>query len=314
MRAASMTRRAFASRDVTVQSWYVACRSSTLRRGRIVAFDVQGHKLVAYRDSLGRARVLEARCAHQGASLRHGSVEGDGVACAMHHWRYGSDGACVAAPGFDEAPKRRVRACATEERYGFVWCFVGAEPTFDIPGPFYDGAGFLWRLRPFDSKAHVHLLTGNPLDETHFGPLHQAEFAEPGVLRVEGKHRVALDAHVRVRGGPAARVPGVRGRVVDVTFSTTGPNLCLVEVRHPFAFTVLFAGRPTLEGGTRIQPMFFLPPGRAFDLPRALWLTWALTKDDEAILSDMDFVPAFTERDRGMRAFHDLVNEMPTWA
>ena len=36
----------------------------------------------------GEFFALDNRCPHAGASLAHGIVEGDSVACRIHHWRF----------------------------------------------------------------------------------------------------------------------------------------------------------------------------------------------------------------------------------
>lgn len=36
----------------------------------------------------GQFFALDNRCPHAGASLAHGIVEGDTVACRIHHWRF----------------------------------------------------------------------------------------------------------------------------------------------------------------------------------------------------------------------------------
>ncbi len=36
----------------------------------------------------GQFFALDNRCPHAGASLAHGIIEGDTVACRIHHWRF----------------------------------------------------------------------------------------------------------------------------------------------------------------------------------------------------------------------------------
>lgn len=36
----------------------------------------------------GEFFALDNRCPHAGASLAHGYIEGDTVACRIHHWRF----------------------------------------------------------------------------------------------------------------------------------------------------------------------------------------------------------------------------------
>ena len=36
----------------------------------------------------GEFFALDNRCPHAGASLAHGSIDGDTVACRIHHWRF----------------------------------------------------------------------------------------------------------------------------------------------------------------------------------------------------------------------------------
>src|SRR5437588_724610 len=114
-------------------SWYLFCRSSDLRRGPL-SRALLGRELTAFRTASGRAAVLDARCAHQGANLGHGRVAGEAIACPFHNWEYGPDGRCVRIPAQSCIPAfARQAAYPVVERHGYVFFFNGARPWFDLP-------------------------------------------------------------------------------------------------------------------------------------------------------------------------------------
>ena len=64
----------------------------------------------------GEFFALDNRCPHAGASLAHGIVDGDVVACRIHHWRFSiRDGTYLdeCRPQFD-ASCYRVRVVGEE--------------------------------------------------------------------------------------------------------------------------------------------------------------------------------------------------------
>src|SRR5689334_6897896 len=100
-------------------SWYLFCPVRQLRRGP-VSKRILGRQLVAFRTGRGQLAVLDAHCAHLGADLGFGTVQGETLQCPFHHWRYGSDGLCVAGPDpADACPAPRLRSYPVEERHGF---------------------------------------------------------------------------------------------------------------------------------------------------------------------------------------------------
>jgi len=108
--------------------------------------------LVAFRDSNGRVGLVDAHCAHRGASLFFGRNEESGIRCVYHGWKYDVDGRCVDMP--TEAAGRRtqsggrdsdqsttveaqdtvtsnlkdkiaLKAYPCRERGGIVWAYMG---------------------------------------------------------------------------------------------------------------------------------------------------------------------------------------------
>jgi phenylpropionate dioxygenase-like ring-hydroxylating dioxygenase large terminal subunit len=91
------------------ESWFPICLSREIPEGEIVGVDFLGGRVVAYRAATGIARVMSAYCAHLGADLSVGDVQGESVRCAFHHWKYNADGICESTKVGD--PRRPVHAC-----------------------------------------------------------------------------------------------------------------------------------------------------------------------------------------------------------
>jgi phthalate 4,5-dioxygenase oxygenase subunit len=114
--------------------WIPALRSSDLvadgapRRVRVL-----GEDLVAFRDSAGRAGLLDEHCPHRGASLVLARNEACGLRCLYHGWKIDVHGRVEETPPEpDELHfKDRVRAIAypVYEAGGFVWAYLGPPGT-----------------------------------------------------------------------------------------------------------------------------------------------------------------------------------------
>jgi 5,5'-dehydrodivanillate O-demethylase len=89
-----------------------------------------GENLTLYRGEGGKARIVSFRCAHQGAQLSTGWVEGDSIRCLYHGWKYDESGQCIEQPGEDEAfaAKVRIKSYPTEEYLGLIFVYLGDGP------------------------------------------------------------------------------------------------------------------------------------------------------------------------------------------
>jgi len=88
-----------------------------------------GEDLVAYRDTTGQVGVLEAHCAHRGASLFFGRNEECGIRCVYHGWKFDATGQCVDMPNEPAESnfknKIHLTAYPTRERGGVIWVYMG---------------------------------------------------------------------------------------------------------------------------------------------------------------------------------------------
>lgn len=176
----------FNDAQAVVEGWYWLCRSGDIRRGRVRALCLLGRDLAVYRGADGRVFALDAYCAHMGAHLAEGHVEGNALRCFFHHWRYESDGACSEIPCLDGAlgTRMRVRSWPTAERYGIVWLWTGEQPAHDVPDvPELAGQHCDAMLaNRFRKACHPNVVLINAIDEQHFHSVHHL----PGsILKLE---------------------------------------------------------------------------------------------------------------------------------
>jgi phenylpropionate dioxygenase-like ring-hydroxylating dioxygenase large terminal subunit len=107
--------------------------------GEPVRITIMGEDLLAFRDTSGRAAIVDAYCAHRGAPLFYGRNEECGLRCIYHGWKYDADGNCVDMP--NEPPYSRfkerikLKAYPVREAGGLIWAYMGpADKVPDMPG------------------------------------------------------------------------------------------------------------------------------------------------------------------------------------
>ena len=173
----SQETRVFNHPEAVVEGWYWLARSSDIRRGRVVPLRLLGRDLAVYRGEDGRVVALDAYCAHMGAHLAEGRVEGNALRCFFHQWRYEADGRCSDIPCLDgdPTPRMRVRHWPTAERHGMIWLWTGETPAHDVPEvPELAGqpCDALVANR-FEKRCHPNVVLINAIDEQHFASVHR---------------------------------------------------------------------------------------------------------------------------------------------
>ena len=167
-----------------INNWYVAAESGEVTKDKPLGVRMLGCDFVLYRTSGGQAVCLSDVCCHRGASLAKGELVSDHVACPYHGWEYSPSGSCTKIPalGSDTRIPRRVRVdqYPTEEKYGWVWAFLGDLPELDRPKvpdlfPEFDDRTH-WQRIPyrFEANANWVRFEENSLDTAHTNFVHRA--------------------------------------------------------------------------------------------------------------------------------------------
>lgn len=164
-----------------VNNWYVAAESADVGDAPLPV-RMLGCDFVLFRDTGGAVACLSAVCCHRGGDLGAGQRIGDCIQCPYHGWEYGRDGQCARMPPLGDdvrIPQRaRVDSYPTEERWGYIWVFLGDLPEAERPAlpdflPDY-GDEAKWRVvrirRDWDANwARIH---ENLLDTAHLYLVH----------------------------------------------------------------------------------------------------------------------------------------------
>ena len=163
--------------------WYAVEHSVTLQE-KPISLTLLDQRYVIYRDSQGKAHALVDRCAHRGASLGEGWVEGDCIRCPYHGWSYDSSGSCVRIPADREGtpiPNRaRMSPLPIQETNGFIWIFPGepelADPALIPPFPEFGQDGWRPVHGEYVWNANFSRVVESGLDTSHAPFVHKPFF------------------------------------------------------------------------------------------------------------------------------------------
>jgi len=88
-----------------------------------------GEDLLAFRDSNGRAALVDQFCPHRRVSLFFGRNEECGIRCVYHGWKFDADGNCVDMPSepadSNFKDKVKLKSYPVREKAGVVWAYMG---------------------------------------------------------------------------------------------------------------------------------------------------------------------------------------------
>ncbi|MEO7405033.1 MAG: aromatic ring-hydroxylating dioxygenase subunit alpha [Burkholderiales bacterium] len=157
--------------------WYVAAWDHELVAGKLLERTILEQPLALYRGESGHAVALDNRCAHRGAKLSNGRIEGDAVRCLYHGLKFDATGQCVQIPGQDNIPPRLcVRSFPIVERDHLIWIWMGeaarADPAAIIDIPYLRDPA--WRGVPdyMHYAADYRLIVDNLSDFSHLAFVH----------------------------------------------------------------------------------------------------------------------------------------------
>jgi 3-ketosteroid 9alpha-monooxygenase subunit A len=241
--------------------WFRVAYSSELAAGEIKPLHYFGRELVLFRGEDGTARIFDAYCPHLGAHLGHGGkVEGDGIRCPFHAWRFDGEGNCTEIPYAKRIPPRaKIGTWPVCERNGIVFVHHHAEgkaPGYEIPElPQLESDDWSTpEIRYWNVRSRWLDMNENCVDNIHFKYIHGTPYIPESKVSVDG-HIFRVDNAMKMttpRGeieaalttidyGPAFQVVEIAGGIDTLMLNTATP---IDEERTDvsFAYSVRHAG------------------------------------------------------------------------
>lgn len=234
---------------------------------------VLGQQLVVFRQKRsGNVIAMSDLCVHRGGALSGGWQDEKGcLVCPYHGWEYDADGKAVKIPANLEGrpiPKKaRVDSYPVQERYSFVWVFLGDLAEADRPPlPDWDEHFNDPRLRPvygeFLWKANYERVLENGVDIAHTPWVHGGAFGNRDRPQVEEytPEITPWSAEATVTLNPPKRnVKGVwkwvyRDDPKDIVTSTAWfmPSLIRLHVRIPLGDMIIYDSNIPIDEETTL--------------------------------------------------------------
>jgi len=104
--------------------WYKVAESQDIETSKAIQVDDFVTQLVVWRGEDKQLRALDLYCKHMGAALSCGAVEGNGIQCPFHSWRWSGDGSCEDIPYAKRIPEKAITRSwdiIEEENLVYVW-------------------------------------------------------------------------------------------------------------------------------------------------------------------------------------------------
>ncbi|SDL90834.1 3-ketosteroid 9alpha-monooxygenase subunit A [Oryzisolibacter propanilivorax] len=251
------------------RGWFMISDSEALNTHKPVAVRFFGQDFALYRGrESGKVVLLDAYCPHMKTHLAArnttsyvvldgggSNVEGDGIRCPYHGWRFGADGKCNHIP-YHDGPipaAAAVKSWRVEERYGAVWVWYdpeGGEPDYPLPQfDYWDDESVVngvWD-QVGELAQHPQEVVDNICDYGHLSPIHGST-VEHYENEFKGHHAIQ-----RQSGGHRTLVGegGASDKLQTIT-SYHGPGILVSQLSGMFDSFMMIMHTPIDDGKVRV--------------------------------------------------------------
>jgi nitrite reductase/ring-hydroxylating ferredoxin subunit len=250
--------------------WFQVAWSDDIEVGASVPAYYFGRHLAIWRDESGTAHVWDAFCAHMGAHFGHrATIDGETISCALHGWRYGTDGRVVDIPYSDRLNKKAcVRTYPVVERNGLLMAWyhpTDAPPAWDVPEleEFGDNSDFSQVFRKhYRLGCHWQEIAETQVDAAHIqAHLLEYQVAMNGGVRPDRPTMPQVDSYDT--DGPVARIritqdfptpKGVMSGRIDT--DVAGPGFAATWFTGLVDTLLLGCATPTTPGACELRFSF----------------------------------------------------------
>ncbi|CAM3258116.1 aromatic ring-hydroxylating dioxygenase subunit alpha [Nocardioides dubius] len=242
--------------------WYAVEFSEVLKPAKPMKVKLLGQQLVLYRKSSDNSVVaMSDLCVHRGAALSGGEVKNDCIVCPYHGWEYNPEGVVEKIPAHPQQGiprKARIDSYPTQEKYKFIWVYMGDLPEEERPpipdwSVIDDDVNFRAVTGSFLWKSNYERILENGVDVAHtpfvhggvFGNKEKPEVPEFAIEESEWHCKVSIELFPPRSKGLWGLINPNKQDLANrppVPVSTTWwlPNLLLLEIGTPMGPMKIF--------------------------------------------------------------------------
>jgi phenylpropionate dioxygenase-like ring-hydroxylating dioxygenase large terminal subunit len=184
--------------------WYGVLDAKEIKAGKITFAKRMGESLAFYRDSKGQVCCVADQCAHRGAGLHLGKIQGDHIECPFHGLQYDKTGKCKVIPanGYNTPVPSyfQVKGYPIREEHGFIWLWWGeTRETYPEIKFFNDlDSSFSYATVADPWKIHYSRAIENQLDVAHLPFVHYNTIGKGNRRLVNGPIVLLEDENLRL--------------------------------------------------------------------------------------------------------------------
>ena len=203
--------------------------------------------LAAYRTASGKPVLMQDRCPRCGAALSLGKIVGDNIVCAKDGVSVGPDGSVMGQPSL------YVDSYPVEDRYGWMWGFMGDVAESRVPIPelpyLHDRTTYKHIYGNFQWNAFYARVLENGVDAAHTPFVHGGAFGnpdEPEIEEYEVEHPSETSSRATIHFNPTpskglwSRLYPRDQKEVRTVVQWWLPNISLLEVHIPLGDLIIF--------------------------------------------------------------------------
>lgn len=290
-------------------NWYMLAFSRDLANGDVLTRTLGSQEIVLIRGrKSGAVSAFASHCAHMGCHLKHGTVRGDALQCALHHRVITPSGQFIRRDGSAHEGLSQ-KSFPVREQYGCIFVRNGGQADGGLPVPeiFALGGVTVAPMREKTLPLPWWTFIANGMDIEHLQAVHDRRLLEPPAFAVLDSHSVRLSYRSMPTGRSIGdRVmtwlasDGVHGRITCI-----GGTMMLVEskVGKNRAFILLSltpqgADATTLRGLVGVQSQRGVLAGR-LKARISAWLFESFLNKDIGVLDAMQLHAPHSEITQG---------------
>ena len=233
--------------------WYAVLPSKDVKKGKILGVKRFGLDLAFFRDEKGTLSCVMDLCAHRGAALSKGKMDGDCIACPFHGIAFDGKGKAKVIPAngrksTKDLSRFNVKSYPVREEDGIVFVWYGEkEPTEELPY-FYDEDLKEMVYSEFCDhwEAHYSRVIENQLDVIHVPIVHHNTIGRGnktlihGPLVLETEDKIQTSANNEVDRGQEPKKPK-DCEIKSTNLNFKFPNVWLNHISDKIKVLIYFA-------------------------------------------------------------------------